>query len=185
MPFVTILLVAANLFAYLLELSLGGQAICAAFGLVPAHFMKSDALAPLFSSLFLHDPKNLAHLAGNMAFLALFGTVVERALGGFRFLGLYLFAGAFGGLMHVLVAPGSLDPLVGASGAIFGVMAVAGALRPRLLGFVVAFMGLNIWHAFFGGAENVSFGCHIGGFVAGFLVVMVLRAAGSEALEAA
>jgi membrane associated rhomboid family serine protease len=87
--------------------------------------------------------------------------------------------------MHVLVGPAATTPLVGASGAIFGVMAVAGALRPRLLGFIVAFVGINVFHAFAGGSGNVSFGCHIGGFVAGFLVVVLLRAVGSEALEAA
>jgi membrane associated rhomboid family serine protease len=184
-PVVTLLLVAANLLAYALELASGGQAACEAYGLVPARFMRTGAVEPLFSSLFLHDPGSLIHLGGNMAFLAIFGVVVERALGSLSFLGLYLLAGAAGGLMHVLVAPGSTDPLVGASGAIFGVLAVAGVLRPRLMGFVAAFVGLNVWHAFVGGDGNVSFGCHIGGFVAGFLVVALLRAVDSEALEAA
>ncbi len=64
-------------------------------------------------------------------------------------------------------------------------MAVAGALRPRLLGTVVAFVGINVWHAFFGGGGEVSFGCHIGGFCAGVFVVMVMRMVGNEALEAA
>ena len=185
MPLVTVLLVAANVLAYLLELGAGGQAACDAYGLIPAHFTHGGSLSPLVSSLFLHDPGVLAHIVGNMAFLAIFGALVERALGSVRFAALYLVAGVAGGLMHCLVAPGSTDPLVGASGAIFGVLAVAGALYPRLLGFVAAFVGLNLFHAFFGGAGNVSFGCHIGGFVAGFVVVMVLRATGSEALETA
>jgi membrane associated rhomboid family serine protease len=185
MPLVTVLLVLANVLAYRLELASGGQSFCEAFGLVPAHFVHSGNLAPLFSSLFLHDPSSLFHIAGNMAFLALFGALVERALGSCRFLALYLLAGVVGGLTHAFVSPTSVDPLVGASGAIFGVLAVAGALYPRLLGFVVAFMGINLFHAFFGGGGNVSFGCHIGGFVAGFLVVLVLRVTDSEALEAA
>ena len=185
MPLMTLALILANLLAYSLELASGGRAACDAYGLVPAHFMKSGAVEPLFTSMFLHDPASLLHLGGNMAFLALFGVVVERALGSFRFLGLYLLAGAAGGLMHVLVAPGASEPLVGASGAIFGVLAVAGVLRPRLMGFVAAFVGLNVFHAFVGGNDNVSFGCHIGGFVAGFAVVLMLKAVDSDVLEAA
>lgn len=185
MPLVTLLLVAANLAAYALELALGGLPACNAYGLVPAHFMRTGAISPLFTSLFLHDPGALTHIAGNMVFLAVFGTVVESALGHSRFLGLYLLAGVAGGLFHVAVGPTATDPLVGASGAIFGVLAVAGALRPRLLGFVAAFAGINIWDAFTGGSGGVSFACHIGGFVAGFLVVSLMRVSGSEALEAA
>ena len=185
MPLMTLALILANLLAYSLELASGGQTACYAYGLIPTQFSHSGAISPLFSSLFLHDPASLLHLGGNMAFLALFGVVVEKALGSFRFLGLYLLAGAAGGLMHVLVAPGATDPLVGASGAILGLIAVAGVLRPRLMGFVVAFVGLNVFHAFFGGEGNVSFGCHIGGFVAGFVVVLMLKAVDSDVLEAA
>lgn len=179
-PVVTLLLVAANVLAYQLELAGGGQAACYAYGLIPAHF----APGSLLTSLFLHDPEGLSHIAGNMAFLAFFGTLVEGGLGGIGFLVLYLVAGVAGGLMHVLVAPGATDALVGASGAIFGVMAVAAVLRPRLMGFVVAFGALNVWHAIMGGAGAVSFGCHIGGLVAGTVVAMVLRVSGSEVLEA-
>jgi membrane associated rhomboid family serine protease len=185
MPVMTIALVLSNVLAYLFELEAGGQSACDAYGLVPTHFVHGGSLTPLISSLFLHDPRTLAHIGGNMLFLALFGALVEGRLGSCRFLALYLVAGVLGGLTHVLVAPSSIDPLVGASGAIFGVLAVAGALYPRLLGFVAAFVGINLFHAFFGGAGNVSFGCHIGGFVAGFLVVVVLRATGSEAMEVA
>lgn len=180
---VTLILVALNFVAYLFELASGGQGACEAYGLVPARFVLSGDFSSVLSSMFFHDPSTLVHLLGNMAFLALFGTLVERELGHVRFLGLYLVAGVLGGLMHVLVDPRSTTPLVGASGAIFGVLAVAGALRPRLLGFVAAFAGIQVWHAFTGGAENVSFACHIGGFVAGVIVVAMMRATGSEALE--
>jgi membrane associated rhomboid family serine protease len=178
---VTAALVGANLLTYLLELASGGQATCYAHGLIPAKFH----VETLFTSLFLHDPSTIVHTGGNMAFLAVFGALVEGAIGGLPFLGLYLTAGAAGGLLHILVSPGATEPLVGASGAIFGVLAMAGALRPRLLGFVVAFVGINIFHAFTGGDGAVSFACHIGGFVAGFLVVALMRATGSEALEIA
>jgi membrane associated rhomboid family serine protease len=184
-PFFTLLLIVVNLAVYALELVDGGQATCEAYGLIPAQFVRSGDLEPLFSSLFLHDPNGLSHLLGNMAFLAVFGSLVERSLGSFRFLALYLAAGVLGGLMHVLVAPGATVPLVGASGAIFGVLAVAGALRPRLMGFVVAFVGINVWNAFTGSDGGVSFGAHLGGFFAGFVVVALLKATDSEVLEAA
>ncbi len=183
-PFFTLVLVALNIVAYVLELGAGGRATCDAYGLIPANFTRTGALEPLFTSLFLHDPDTLLHLGGNMAFLVVFGAIVEEAIGHLGFLALYLVAGASGGLMHVLVAPAAA-PLVGASGAIFGVMAVAAVLRPRLLAFVVAFVGLNVWNAFNGGDGGVSFGAHIGGFVAGVLFVLMLRVAGSEALETA
>jgi membrane associated rhomboid family serine protease len=185
LPLVTLLLIVANVAAYLLELRAGGQATCEAFGLIPARFVRSSDLEPLLSSLFLHDPSSLLHLGCNMVFLAFSGVIVEGALGGLPFFGLYLAAGAVGGLAHVLVDPAATSPLVGASGAIFGVLAVAAAMRPRLLGFTVTFIGIEIWHAAGGGGGNVSFGCHLGGFFVGALVAVLLRATGSEALETA
>lgn len=185
MPLVTIALILANLAAYAFERASGGQAACDVYGLVPAYFVHGGALEPLFTSMFLHDPSSLLHLGGNMVFLAVFGAIVESSLGGLPFLALYLLAGVAGGLFHVMVNPSAAEPLVGASGAIFGVLAVAGALRPRLLGFVVTFAGIEVWHAFTGAVGNVSFSCHIGGFVAGFVVVVFLRAVGSESMETA
>ena len=169
-PLTTLALISANFLAYALELANGGFGSCNAYGLIPAHLEPMNFL----SSLFLHDPMSFTHIVGNMACLAVFGTVVEDFLGGFVFLALYLAAGILGGAMHVLVNTSSVAPLVGASGAISGVMAVAVVLHPRLLGFVVAFIGLNVWHAFFGGGGNVSFGCHLGGFFAGAIVVLIM-----------
>lgn len=185
LPLATVVLVGLNVLAYHLELASGGEAFCYAHGLIPAVFTRTGDLAPLATSLFLHDPAGLAHLGANMAFLLVFGALVERALGGLPFLALYGLAGAAGGLLHVLVAPTATIPLVGASGAVFGVLAVAAVLRPRLLGFAVAFAGVEVWHALAGGNGNVSFGAHLGGFAAGAFVALVLRAAGSDALEAA
>jgi len=173
LPLVTLALVLANLLAYLVERAAGGEAFCEAHGLVPARFMRSGDLGPIFSQMFLHDPSGLGHIAGNMAFLAVFGALVERAVGPARFLVVYMAAGVAGALMHVLVDPAATDPLVGASGAIFGVLAVAAVARPRLSVFVAAFFGLNVWHAFFGGGGDVSFGDHIGGFAVGFLFVLL------------
>jgi membrane associated rhomboid family serine protease len=175
MPFITIAIIFANIVAYLLRVP------CETYGLVPAQFSRSGELGPILSGMFLHA--NIAHIVGNMVFLAVFGAIVETSLGHLSFLGLYLAAGIVGGLMHVLVNPAATDPLVGASGAIFGVIAVAAALRPRLLGFVVAFGAVSIWQAFTGADGSVSFGCHIGGLFMGALTVMLLKVTGSDVME--
>jgi membrane associated rhomboid family serine protease len=135
-------------------------------------------LAPLWTSLLVHDPAGLAHVGLNTAMLAVFGALVERAIGGPALLGLYGLAGAAGGLLHVAVAPASTVPLVGASGAVFGLLAVAATLRPRLAVFAVALGGVEVWHALTGGAGAVSFGAHLGGLAAGVAVAAALRAAG-------
>lgn len=181
MPLVTLFLVALNLSAYALERAEGGMAFCEHFGLVPAHL----ELSQLFTYGFLHDPGTFLHLGCNMAFLVVFGAVVEEAIGGFQFVALYGLAAAAGGLLHAVVDPSSTEALVGASGAVFGVLAVAAALRPRLLGFAVAFVGVEIWHALAGGSTGVSFGCHLGGFFAGVVFAGLLRVTDSDAFEAA
>jgi membrane associated rhomboid family serine protease len=185
MPIFTFAIIAMNFLAFVVELAAGGDAFCQAHGLVPASFMRTGDLVPVIESAFLHDPHSLLHIGGNMLCLAIFGTAVERAAGRFTFLGVYLTAGLFGGLAHVMVNPTSTLPLVGASGAIFGVLAVAGVVRPRLLGFTVGFALLAIWDAFSGNAGAVSFAAHIGGLVAGALVVAMMRMTGNEALEVA
>lgn len=181
MPLVTLFLVTLNAAVYALELSGGGMPVCEKFGLVPAH----PGWATLFTYSFLHDPRTLMHLGCNLAFLVVFGTVVERAIGGARLLCLYALAAVVGGLLHGAVDPTATEALVGASGAIFGVLAVAAALRPRLLGFAFAFAGIEVWHALTGGSVSVSFGCHLGGFFAGVAFAVVLRATDSEAFEVA
>jgi membrane associated rhomboid family serine protease len=175
-PLVTAALVAANVFAYGLELaSIGaGGHPCSAYGLVPARFTATHDMTPMLTSLFLHDPQNLVHLGGNMLCLAVFGALVERELGAVRFLLLYAAAGVAGAMLHVLVNPAAPEPMVGASGAIFGVLAAAAMLRPRTVVFVALFFASNLWYAFFGGAGAVAFGTHIGGFAAGFLVMRTL-----------
>jgi len=169
LPFVTFGLVLANLGAFALELAGGGMPVCEHFGLVPAHFEATT----LLTSLFLHDPDHLAHLVGNVVVLAVAGSVVEGRIGSQRLLTVYLAAGVLGGLLHAVVDPSSPSPLVGASGAIFGILAVLGAFRPRLIGFVAGFALLNIYYAFTGTGGAVSFGTHLGGLAAGALFAVL------------
>ena len=174
---VTLILVLCGVFA--LELQAGDSAV-AAWAFVPAHPSVETAV----SSLFLHDPAGaLAHLGANLVFLAVFGTVVEGALGSLAFGALYLAAGLAGALMHLVCNAGSTTPLVGASGCLFGLLAVAGVLRPRLLGFVVGYAGYTLWQLFSGTGGSTSAAAHVGGFVVGALAAVVLRACGHEALE--
>jgi membrane associated rhomboid family serine protease len=175
LPLVTAALVLGNLAAYALELRGGVEAMCDAHGFVPAQFMATGAVGPLLASLFLHA--GLEHLLANMVALVVAGIIVEREIGHFRFLGLYLAAGVVGGLLHVVVDPTATSALVGASGAIFGVLAVAGGLRPRMLGFIVGFVGINVWYAFAGTGGDISFGTHLGGFAVGVLMVASMRLA--------
>lgn len=178
-PFATLALAGGLLAGYTLELAHGGARACQTYGFVPARASFETAL----SSLFLHDPSSVLHLGGNLVFLVVFGVIVEGALGSLALLALFAAAGLGGAGVHLLVDPSSTTPLVGASGAIFGVLAVAGILRPRLLGFVLAFAGINILWAFWGGAGDVSFGCHIGGFLVGAIAVGAIRVFDAEALE--
>jgi membrane associated rhomboid family serine protease len=176
-PVVTAALAVACLAAYAMERLGDGLALCAAYGLVPTHPSARSAL----TAMFLHDPDpgNWVHVAGNLAALLVVGTIVERLIGSARFALLYLLAGLAGAGLHLVVAAGSADPMVGASGAIFGVMAAAAILRPRLAPFVVAFGAWTVWQLF-AGEGRVALGAHVGGLAAGFVVVRLLFASKFE-----
>ena len=120
----------------------------------------------VFASIFLHA--DAWHLAGNMVALAFFGILVERELGSLRFAILYFASGLGGVAFHAMAGPATT--LVGASGAILGVMAAAAMLRPRLAFFVVPFAAINVGQLLFG----FDTACHVGGIVAGTAVSMVL-----------
>ena len=172
---VTLLLVAANVLAYLLELGAGGQAVCGAYGLVPARFVRSGDLGPVFSSMFLHA--NLTHLVGNLVFLAVFGAIAEIELGGTWLTVLYFMSGVSGALLHVAVDPRASNAMVGCSGCVFGLIALVAARRPRFLGFALAFGVIEIWHALNGSEASVSFGAHLGGLAAGVFFAAIMRLA--------
>lgn len=162
----TILIALANVLVYLAAPAVD------VYGFVPAHASVQTA----FTSMFVHDPTSLAHILGNMSFLLIFGTLVERDLGSLRFLLIYVAAGFGGALLHTVVNPSSTDVMVGASGAIFGVLAAAAMLRTWAVAFVAIYMGFNVVALFapeLVGMKDVAVGCHVGGFVVGFLMVRV------------
>jgi membrane associated rhomboid family serine protease len=134
------------------------------------------------------------HLASNMIFLWVFGDNVEDAMGHLRFLIFYLICAAAGALCHGLLATGSQAPLVGASGAISGVVTAYLVLHPRVKVWVLvffrvplplpAFVPLLLWigQQFFmlliDSDGDISWGAHVGGIVAGGLLVLVMRRRG-------
>jgi membrane associated rhomboid family serine protease len=182
-PLVTLALAAAILAVFAVELAGDGAELCAQFGLVPA----SPTLVTAAASLFLHDPSSLWHVGGNLAVLLLVGSRVEQAIGSTRLLGLFLAGGLAGVALHIVVDPSSLSPLVGCSGALFAVLAVAAALYgPGMLAFVAALVATNVAHAFGAPSEAaVSFGAHLGGFAMGTALVLLARLRGVDQRRAA
>jgi membrane associated rhomboid family serine protease len=150
-------------------------------------FSQSVGLLPtMFSSLFLHA--GWVHLIGNMWFLWVFGEALEDDLGPLRFLGFYLFCGFFACIFHVLAASSLDRPMIGASGAIAGVLGgylirlpkssiltvVFWRLRPETV-YIPAVVWLGLWLALqFYGLRNggaVAWMAHLGGFGIGLLTV--------------
>ena len=139
----------------------------------------------VFTSMFMHG--GWGHLIGNMWFLWVFGNNVEDSMGHARFLVFYLLAGAFATAVHVLTAPASPIPTVGASGAISGVMGAYMVLYPRVriltlvffyLVYLPAWLMLGYWFLIqflsgsaAGGGAGIAFWAHVGGFLAGVILV--------------
>lgn len=150
-PYVTHVLIALCVLVYLLltlrESETGQIAVAAGFGLIPsvlfgtaqlpAELLQAPAWLTPLSNVFLH--LGLAHLLGNMLFLFVFGDNVEDAMGHARFLLFFCLCGLGGSLAHALVNPASEQPLIGASGAISGIIAAYLMLYPRVRIWGLAF----------------------------------------------
>jgi membrane associated rhomboid family serine protease len=152
-------------------------------------FPDKSVLLSLFTSMFLHG--GLLHLGGNMLYLWVFGNNIEDATRPWWYLLFYLSAGVVATLTHVALQPESTVPLVGASGAIAGVMGAYLVLFPRvqIRTFVMFFLImlrdiearwlLGFWFVsqfFINPNSGVAWGAHVGGFVFGVLVGLVWRA---------
>lgn len=137
------------------------------------------------SSMFLHGGP--LHLGGNMLYLWVFGNNIEDHLGRFRYLLFYLFAGVVASMAHVLSDPSSLVPVIGASGAVAGVMGAYFVWFPwakvKTIVVVVlldlrAWVVLAFWFAsqfFISPADGIAWFAHVGGFVAGVVIAMIAR----------
>lgn len=134
----------------------------------------------LFTSMFLHDPTNILHIALNMLSLFFVGRFVEILFGKWRYLLIYFLAGLGGNILYLVLAP-SGPPSLGASGAIFGVFGALGifyllnrrAMGPGMLSNWLLWLTLNLVLGFAGGA-NINMLAHIGGLVVGMIVAFLL-----------
>ncbi len=205
-PFVTIALIAVNVGVWLYQFLLPEpelQRFIYSFGMIPAQVLaqapRSESAFPaaltLVTSQFLHG--GLFHLLGNMLYLWIFGNNIEDLLGKVRFLIFYLTCGVVAALAHLVLHPGSDLPMVGASGAIAGVLGAYLISFPRarvlvaiFLVFIIttarvpAFLVLGFWFVMqllyalnYAGGEgtNVAYMAHVGGFLVGLWLVRKLR----------
>ena len=203
-PYITVGLIIINCLVFFYELSLGvyQTQFFLHFGAIPHELTQMTRLyaeteaspAPLFltpfTSMFIHG--GIMHLVGNMLYLWIFGNNVEDVLGHATFLVFYLFCGLMASLAHILADMDSTVPMVGASGAIAGVLGAYFLLFPRarvitlviifffirlvrlpavfLLGFWFLLQLLNAGTS----AGNVAWFAHIGGFLTGLIIVRIL-----------
>ena len=202
-PYVNYGLIALNVGIWLLSSAVSTEesAALAALGLgyIPAVQYDLASLSPELELVpsaftyvtyaFLH--LDFWHLTSNMIFLWVFGDNVEDALGHMRYLVFYLLCAVAGALMHGIAMPNSDGPLIGASGAISGVVAAYFLLHPRVRVWVLVFMRiplplpayipLLLWIAqqfvlmFISEFDDVSWAAHVGGILAGVLLIIIMR----------
>jgi membrane associated rhomboid family serine protease len=204
-PFITVFLIAVNCLVFFYQLSLGEAAgeLIAALGAVPVEITGGAELTPGFpvppeltvvTSMFLHG--SLLHLGGNMMFLWIFGNNVEDSVGHVRFMVFYLMCGVAAAASHVMLNADSRLPMIGASGAVSGVLGAYFLLFPRakvltlvLIGFffqtilVPAAFFLGFWFflqflsgwASLGGQGGVAWFAHVGGFLAGLPLLLLFK----------
>jgi hypothetical protein len=198
-PVVNYALIAANLLLFLYQVSLGEhlERFLFTWGLVPAKLFSGGGAAPLVTSMFLHG--GWLHVLGNMLYLYIFGDNVEDRVGHLRYLVFYLLCGLCAAGAQLWAAPASRLPMVGASGAVAGVMGAYFCLYPRarivtlvflfiFIDFieVPAFFFLAFWFilqflsgtlSFAQAADTggVAWWAHVGGFLGGVGLLFVFK----------
>ena len=187
-----LILINFGVYFYLAQNPVMDESAIAQYAVIPADITAGRHLGTLITSMFLHA--NLLHVAGNMLFLWIFGNNVEDKLGELRFLVVYFASGIAGSLLQIFITPDSTIPMLGASGAISGLLAayVLYFPRARVLTFVVPFfiftlpayvfigywIALQALNAFLNiGAigGGVAFFAHVGGFGTGLILALLLR----------
>ncbi len=200
-PFVTLILLSVNIIIFFSQALTphGLQLAAVRFGAIPyeiTHFESLNAalrISPplaLFTSMFLHG--SLFHLLGNMLYLWIFGNNIEDILGPLRFLFFYLLAGLGAALTHIAAMPHSQTPMIGASGAIAGILGAYWIKFPRARVMTLVFLFfyisvvpipagivLGLW--FLAQVLNIGMGggvawfAHIGGFLVGIGLILLYR----------
>jgi membrane associated rhomboid family serine protease len=200
--FVTVALILVNVIVFIWQDSLGEAGlvqVAQSAGVTPAALLGGAKLpagfaglppeATLITYMFLHG--DWWHLIGNMLFLWVFGDNVEDAMGSIKFLIFYLLTGVAAGLAHVYMNMGSAAPLIGASGATSGIVGAYIMLYPRVRMWSLAFMRLplklpawvvigaflatQIFFVVYDVQDGTAWWAHLGGFVAGVLLVVLFK----------
>ncbi len=206
-PVITVGLIALNILAFLYQISLEAsgsrqaQAFVMEFGMIPCRLTGYCAIGggpsatlTIVTSMFLHG--GLFHIAGNMLYLWIFGNNVEDTLGHARYLVFYLVSGVAAALMQILVSRASDVPMIGASGAVSGVLGAYLILFPHanvvtlvIFGFffrvmrIPAVIILGFWIVVqlvnglgsLGASGGVAWFAHVGGFVAGMVLLPLVK----------
>jgi membrane associated rhomboid family serine protease len=200
-PIINLALIALNIVIFIHELSLGEEinSFIENYALIPAHVFSlstqvgiTERVFPFISSMFLHG--DWMHLIANVIFLYIFGCNVEISMGHLKYLVFYLLCGVAAALFHVLTNLGSVTPLIGASGAISGVLGAYIKFFPisefknpvplfffKNIRYIPAAAIIFLWLViqFLGGmgaidqtanTSGIAFWAHIGGFVAGLIL---------------
>jgi membrane associated rhomboid family serine protease len=199
-PYVTIGIIISNIIIFLLEIISppGMEKTVYAYGAVPQYILTFEKLQPVhpaltvFTAMFMHG--GFFHLGGNMLYLWIFGNNIEDKLGHLRFIIFYIFCGIVAAYSHAIIDPHSLTPMIGASGAISGILGAYLLLFPKagiynliFFGFFVqivkipALIVIGFWAIvqFINGMVStglakqggVAWFAHIGGFLIGLLTI--------------
>jgi len=194
-PYITRILIAANVVIYLLAWTSGSTQMAAKYGMTPILVLQGKQLYTVFTSMFIHG--GITHLAGNMLYLYIFGDNVEDNFGHIHFLFFYILCGLVADATHIFTTTDLMIPTIGASGAISGVLGAYLALYPRAKISSLVFAGwifvtkipailfLGFWFILqlFSGtltlasevSSGVAYWAHIGGFVAGLILVPIFK----------
>lgn len=211
--YVTLFLIAANIIIWVVWSTpslTSEQAVRAAYisyGYIPAVANGYESLPAVYATLpnwasyltysFFHS--DFMHLAGNMLFIWVFGDNVEDAMGHFKFLLFYLACAAVGAFGHGMVNPQSVAPLIGASGAAAGIIAAYLMLHPQVkiwvlmfgkiplrisaLWVIGAWISYQVFELIFNSGSDVSWGAHVGGIIAGAILVLFMRSPGVKLFD--
>ncbi len=197
--FVTWTMIAINIVVFMIQLGASDDLaleMTRDYAVIPAAVTGKvelgGSLPPIlsvFTYMFLHG--GWSHIIGNMLFLWVFGDNIEDAFGSVRFFFFYMLCGAAGGVAHLVMNPDSVVPLVGASGAVSGVVAAYLMLRPcaritvLLFGFIPLGLGsawvlgfwalAQLWNVLSSAGGDTAWWAHVGGLTAGALLTLLFR----------
>jgi len=199
-PFITISIIVANVLVFLYEVMApsGMEKLAYSYGAIPHYILNFEKVQPIhpvlsiFSAMFMHG--GVFHIAGNMLYLWIFGNNIEDKLGHLRFIFFYFFCGIVAAYANAIAGPHSLIPMIGASGAISGILGAYLLLFPRAMVHTLIFLGffvtvvkipalivIGFWAVIqlvngllstgFAAEGGVAWFAHIGGFLVGILTI--------------